>query len=1126
MRRLLSSILIATTALLLIALLTVQIILWTDLPRSLVCSIARDRTGLIVEMGALETGWSGSTSIRNLSVRLPLEDEPLLAAPAASIEHTALIPLLLTRRLEFTRITVTEPEVAIRQERQGPWNLQRALAIVRAKQPPTKESQGMEQLPHVDIDGMTVLIERGSESIRYEPITVSGEPVANSVWRVDAALSDIFDVHGSIVPGARVHQDVAFDIDVQRLLRPWMNAPPTAAITGRWTGDIHAGRATGRLSLSNAEIRNVRLAGNARIESGEGRLSIQPIDLAVDPATASGETFELIAGEIALNSSGVTVDRVQLVGRETSVRAQGEWNRQREAAELTLVWTGAAPGGFEHDGRVDVSALFPDIGPTEIELRVDASARGDERRLRASMVASAHGRSFKQFTSQIRFPVLRWIDDEREADLSRIALGFNMSWPTVSLVDVTLPRADRVVASGRADLDELGWSIDFDAAEWALPGLGDQPVDVLMSARGDERRLDFSVLRIRNEQFEIDAKGSFLPHEAVPLQADASVTATMPPTNAPDAGGDEQTGTPTSRVHAELDVNGSIVPLDIAYQGEVTADHVHVVNGDIEQVSMPWAGHVGARQATFSTDTFDMLGGQWTLAGQYSLADRDLSPRLNGDQTPLSRIVSLLGLPIEGDGVLNLGVRVSMPELDPNGIDLRGDWSVRDLRGPALKARKGEGRFRVDGRDITLSDIRLEHDEADVTGAVRFNLDRRNLIWMDLKSRDWPVSLAGVDLTLLINADARVRIDTGSLTADGELRARTDLHLRDQAIGTFTMDSAIRGRTIEIASLTGTLLGGSVDGDVTIPFDEWTTARGEVSWQDIQPSKLGSILPTISKAEGSASGSLVIRPTTRRDDTKALALELDNNFADGRLGELTIGDLTALVHVTPTHAVLEQGRLTIADGHFQLWGRTNQHDDDRYGHIFVTIESLDLNQLIDVAAPDLGLEAGRLNGRLTVGGYLHDPHRLFGSADLELSSSDLASVPLFAFLYDGLRLNLGPTDPTGEGTIELKLEGDTLRVDSFRYFNRGTDVVLRFAVRDIFAGTGSQVDGLAIGAVLPFRDLDLPLAGDLDRLVQALQANAISVRIDGTLGEVEYRVVPFEELGLSLERILRGTTEE
>jgi uncharacterized protein YhdP len=85
---------LVVVVLLALAVLAVQMVLRTDLPRRMVLDELASATGLEVEAASLATGWSGHSTLRDVTFRLPLDGSPILTAPTVRVRHNRLVSLL------------------------------------------------------------------------------------------------------------------------------------------------------------------------------------------------------------------------------------------------------------------------------------------------------------------------------------------------------------------------------------------------------------------------------------------------------------------------------------------------------------------------------------------------------------------------------------------------------------------------------------------------------------------------------------------------------------------------------------------------------------------------------------------------------------------------------------------------------------------------------------------------------------------------------------------------------------------------------------------------------------------------------------------------------------------------
>jgi len=107
-----------------------------------------------------------------------------------------------------------------------------------------------------------------------------------------------------------------------------------------------------------------------------------------------------------------------------------------------------------------------------------------------------------------------------------------------------------------------------------------------------------------------------------------------------------------------------------------------------------------------------------------------------------------------------------------------------------------------------------------------------------------------------------------------------------------------------------------------------------------------------------------------------------------------------------------------------------------------------------------------------------------------------------------LNLQFGPQGPTGTGDLTIRLEGASLEIPAFTYFNRGVEVRGAVRIADLQRGAQSEIEGFAVGSTRVLRGVNLPGVRALDRLLATFQSGAASVSIGGTLGAPQVQVVP------------------
>ncbi len=119
-----------------------------------------------------------------------------------------------------------------------------------------------------------------------------------------------------------------------------------------------------------------------------------------------------------------------------------------------------------------------------------------------------------------------------------------------------------------------------------------------------------------------------------------------------------------------------------------------------------------------------------------------------------------------------------------------------------------------------------------------------------------------------------------------------------------------------------------------------------------------------------------------------------------------------------------------------------------------------------------------------------------------------------------MSLQFGPQEPNGTGDLTVRLEGPSLLIPSFTYFNRGVEIRGAGQIDNLNRGVESPVSGFAVGSTRVLKGINLPGIRSLDRLLATFQSGAASVNIGGTLEEVQVQVVPLPVVLGSFRRLL------
>lgn len=907
------------------------------------------------------------------------------------------------------------------------------------------------------------------------------------------------------------------------------NAPPDAAAgsgrltdqpmraRGRWRGRLTPGGITGRVELDELEVGEHRAVGEADVfyKDGDIRVDADGVDIQT-PLLPQGP-LRVVHGDIRREGELLVIEDAAVEVLGIHMEAFGRWDQARRRGEFSAFWSGETPElGLRYDGQAEATISTPQ-GRPRVDALIETGGVSAVGRWEAQIEARARGSSWTQLDVSAHAPQLIWIDEQGVVDLAGLRLHGGVRDDLVELTSLMLPGAGTAAAIARFDRSSKAWSLDFAATNWQVPRLNAGPIDAAIRASGDALHADIAEFRLDAGPLSAHAAGEYVPGRDIPLQASGELTY---------AGADVAGEGVPGQWRAALQVAGDLRPADVSFNGEVVGERVPVAAGRIDRVVIPVDGKATDQIVAVKTGEFALLDGRWRLDARFTADDRLATVHVQPEGVPIQALLDLLDAPVEMPGELAANVEARLPELDLDQIEVGGSWEVGSPSFRQFAADTARGRIATRDGVVRLEDVVIARGPGELSGSLEFNLSERRHLLLDMTASDWLVKLEESDAGVVLDGRAQLDIDVVELAGQGRVEAAGEVVVGDRLVGDFAVEGDVVGRTLAARRIEGNLPSGTIRGSGTFPLDDWPRTRAELRLDNVQLAELAQWAGTDEHLTGVVTGTIKAAPN---DDPKALEpLQIDVAIETlgGSYRALRFGDARMTVFAGPTRLFVQESRFDVAGGSADLWLRLSRHGDEPFVHLVTDLHGLEVNEFVQSAAPGSDPILGRLSGRAALGGYIHYPHRAFGQGQLTLVESDLANVPFIAMIYNLLNLGSAGRDARGRGVVEFRLEGDTLDLTRLQYFNRGADIIADLSIRNIWLGAESPIEGLAAGAIRPLRDIDLPLFSDLDRLVNALQAKAVSVHIGGTLGAVRTSTVPFEEVSGTIVRILGRSPRE
>ncbi|HEY8666370.1 MAG TPA: hypothetical protein VIL86_06880, partial [Tepidisphaeraceae bacterium] len=317
-------------------------------------------------------------------------------------------------------------------------------------------------------------------------------------------------------------------------------------------------------------------------------------------------------------------------------------------------------------------------------------------------------------------------------------------------------------------------------------------------------------------------------------------------------------------------------------------------------------------------------------------------------------------------------------------------------------------------------------------------------------------------------------IDLKNKSAAGPLKATVNLALRGQPFAEahivaemekHTAGSASQ-RVVNVRKFDAKVLGGYAEGSARMNLDDPSKVFADLRWRDVRPGDLGEYFPAdrLKGLAGKFGGLLRIAPS---EDPRALGplraeLQILSDGGDyrgmgiGNMMFFAYADLAARRYVLSSEAQ-ERSSIHIAGGDVFLWARSSRHENEpMFSHVDGDFLRLDLNQVVHAGDAKADYMPGRITGKFHLIGNPRYPKDAIGGGQVAIMQSDLVNFDPFAFLYALMNVGSDPKHPTGEGSLEMRLERGQLVMENIRYFNSGSEIRGEMTIWDVWDAPDSK----------------------------------------------------------------------
>ncbi|MGB7156952.1 MAG: hypothetical protein WBD40_02730, partial [Tepidisphaeraceae bacterium] len=811
MRRWSLRILIALAILLLVVIAVTQAVLsLTDIPDRIVLTQVQQTLGLRMTAKSVDTGWFGTTTIRDVTLSLPLAEQSLLATPQMRVRHTWLPKLLFTRKLVIDLLTLDDAQLVVRQDAAGRWNLQELvelLARTAGKQQvvttPSTRRAGP-RLPGVILHNGTVTVTDNANRVAtLAPLEFSGlpDPAAPMlVWRYDVKVPALLSATGQLSPGFEWAHQVDFDVThANGVLKPWIGElTEPLNVAGRWEGALNSGQAAGRLVLSKFQAAGFDVSGIVRVSTGGGTARIEPEQLLIKSPPRVLPDVHVASGAIEMTGPTIRATRLKVAALNGVAQVDGRWATDQNVGELVATWDELAqPIGVKTGGKL-TAAVTTTLGQPSVTADLVSNGTYNNARWNTKVNLTGSGRGWEEMSWVVTAPNLSWSGPPRDVMLDGLVARLvtrttpQAKLKAIELTSVQLPSADRVAGTGSVDLITKQWSLNLDGRGWPIPRLPESTFEFRLAGGGDFQLYKLTELYLKSGDIELAGSGVY--DLRLPKPLDLSVRVKHLPKLT------ETDPTLQGNLRGEAHVTGVGWPLSVALTGKVLGEAIRVKGHALGDLAIDVEGKITDTQASLTSNELGLLGGRWSLVGTW-LKEKDLSQMIvKVRDLPLSQCGLALGRS-DVDGTLAGAWTFDLPAFDRSKLTMAGDFDARGVRVGAFPAERAVGKVAMRNRRVALSPVELTQSKGTARVNASFALDAPRKPTIGITTTNWPVDLPAAGSTLSVSSEATLDLDLETRSASGPVTATADVTLGAQPLGQARVEADFSGHAAQVRSL-------------------------------------------------------------------------------------------------------------------------------------------------------------------------------------------------------------------------------------------------------------------------------------------------------------------------------------
>jgi hypothetical protein len=1118
MRRWITRILLILFGLLFVTIVTIQVILFTDIPQRLIIETLNKELDMKVTAGSIRTNLQGKTTIKDFALSLPMEDNSLLLIPEMNLSHTAIPLILFSRSFTLHSARIVNPIVNIRENETGLWNIQEFVYHLQQVSTVWKKQKELRLLQLDIVNGASVITYQSGRIENVGPIFFQGKPQIQPVWNFEMNIASNIMASGRLTEGGiwshEVHLNVADIPDFVKILIP--GSPDTLKANIDWKGYVRGNGLAGKLQLEQVQCGGLQSSGILAIEMSLSGILIDFDSLQLRGLKVHPEEIRIFGGSVQFDGKQLQADRVLLDTGQSNASFTGRWNLGEEEGSFNGFWGRViTKQNIDYESSWSGTISRPRIGKKQINLSIATQGKSSSGSWQSEARILGTGNTLSNSQWQITIPSLELQLEDANIKSRNIAADIAVEWPDIRLVSLDSSNAEQLNAEGEFSADTLDWTVSVNAAGLKANERQSSPFDLRLSASGSRKDIAVKELRMVYKDLQLEAAGNM----ALPSNDLSNAHANTSRIVRSQQNANESLVNVSGNMKCETVITGTIWPTNLRFQSVLSGKDITLNKKVIGDITIPWNAEVDANRVKYVTEQFPLFGGTLNFNGEYEFSQHSTKLDFYVNHVLLKPVTELFDLPPDCRGLMtaNLNAQLSLDDLNQSVIS--GNWNVKDMVMPPIEADNAEGQFRIENGTARFDQIRLNRSQGQALAAAWFKFDQPQDVSFEVEAQQWPVYMPDYGMAFVtdVNCSANLNLLSRSIKGRGHLFSSATID--DKKFANVSANIVVDGHTLDFSDIRMEALGGIAGGKALIPLDNWIDSNAAIQWSEMDLGSLALCLPELEGLAGKTSGTLNIAKAEDRRPLEPLQIEMNGKVSEGDYRSAKIGGYKISAFLGKKRLLIDKMELEAMDGTIQAAGSLSQHAGglSMYGN--TNFSQLELNQIVHSILPNAKPVLGRLTGK----GMLvifSDLHGMTGQVNINLSESDLARTLIVSTLYDTMNLKIANNEPVGQGQVRLRFEGSSLEIPSFVYFNRGVEIRGGVTIDDITQVKTSPIRGYAVGSARPLKSNSLLGIDELDRLMTSLQSSVSSVKIYGTIAEPKVSVVPFQEISRALRVLL------